>query len=74
MVASERIRRRSVDVTGAVPARASAIAGQLQRTGDTALSVTIEVEADSKEGFSDEVRRTDTENARTLRFDVQEFE
>jgi len=51
-----------------------AIVRQLGRAPDTHVSVTVEIEATSGDGFDDDVRRTVTENARTLRFDVHEFE
>jgi hypothetical protein len=50
-----------------------AIVQQLGRAGNANVSVTIEIEATSG-GFDDDVRRTVTENARTLRFDTHEFE
>lgn len=50
-----------------------AIVQQLGRAGDADVSITIEIEATSA-GFDDDVRRTVTENAHTLRFDTHEFE
>jgi hypothetical protein len=50
-----------------------AIVRQLGRAPDAHVSVTVEIEATSG-GFDDDVRRTVTENARTLRFEVHEFE
>ena len=51
-----------------------AIVRQLRRAPDAHVSVTVEIEATSTGGFDDDVRRTVTENARTLRFDAHEFE
>jgi hypothetical protein len=51
-----------------------AIVQQLGRAADTQVSITVEIEATSKGGFDDDVRRTVTENARTLKFDTHEFE
>ena len=51
-----------------------AIVRQLGRAPDARVSVTVEIEATSAGGFDDDVRRTVTENARTLRFDTHEFE
>ena len=50
-----------------------AIVQQLGRADDADVNITIEIEATSA-GFDDDVRRTVTENARTLRFDTHEFE
>jgi hypothetical protein len=38
------------------------------------LRLTLELEAESPEGFSDDVQRTVTENATTLKFESHEFE
>jgi hypothetical protein len=51
-----------------------AIVQQLGRAKDAEVSITVEIEARSTGGFDDDVRRTVTENARTLRFDTHEFE
>jgi predicted AAA+ superfamily ATPase len=51
-----------------------AIVQQLGRAPDAEVSITVEIEATSTGGFDDDVRRTVTENARTLRFDTHEFE
>ena len=53
---------------------AEAIVDQLARTDGAELSITIEVEAESPEGFDDRVQRTVTENATTLKFNTTEFE
>jgi predicted AAA+ superfamily ATPase len=52
---------------------ADAIVAQLGRA-DASLTVTIEIEARAEDGFPDDVRRTVSENARTLKFDTHEFE
>jgi hypothetical protein len=51
-----------------------AIVQQLGRARDASVSVTVEIEATSSGGFDDDVQRTVTENARTLRFETHEFE
>jgi predicted AAA+ superfamily ATPase len=51
-----------------------AIVQQLGRAQDAEISITVEIEARSTDGFDDDVRRTVTENARTLRFEAHEFE
>lgn len=50
---------------------ADAIVGQL---GRASVTIVVEIEATADEGFSDDVRRTVSENARTLKFQTQEFE
>lgn len=52
---------------------ADAIVGQLGKA-DADVTITVEVEATSDEGFSEDVRRTVSENARTLKFEIHEFE
>ena len=52
---------------------ADAIVAQLGRT-DADINIAIEIEATSNAGFSDDIRRTVSENARTLKFDTHEFE
>jgi hypothetical protein len=52
---------------------ADAIVGQLGRA-DAEVSITVEVEATAEGGFSDDIRRTVSENARTLKFETHEFE
>ncbi len=52
---------------------AEAIVAQLGRA-DADVVITVEVEASAPKGFDDDVRRTVSENARTLRFDTHEFE
>lgn len=53
---------------------AEAIVRQLEKAGKTEIRITLEVDADSESGFAEDVQRTVTENARTLRFDTHEFE
>jgi hypothetical protein len=53
---------------------AEAVIAQLARALDADVSITVEIEADAPKGFADDVRRTVTENARTLKFDFHEFE
>jgi hypothetical protein len=38
------------------------------------VTITVEIEASANDGFDDEVRRTASENARTLKFDARELE
>jgi hypothetical protein len=52
---------------------ADAIVGQLGRA-DAEVTITVEIEATAENGFGDDVRRTVSENARTLRFEAHEFE
>jgi predicted AAA+ superfamily ATPase len=53
---------------------AEAIVRQLGKAGKTEVRITLEIDATSESGFSDEIQRTVTENARTLRFESHEFE
>jgi predicted AAA+ superfamily ATPase len=52
---------------------ADAIVAQLGRA-DAEITITMEIEATAEGGFTDDVRRTVSENARTLKFATQEFE
>lgn len=52
---------------------ADAIVAQLGRAA-ARVKITVEIEATADAGFSDNVRRTVSENARTLKFDSHEFE
>jgi hypothetical protein len=52
---------------------ADAVVAQLGRA-DASITVSVEIEATSEQGFPDDVRRTVRENARTLKFDTHEFE
>jgi hypothetical protein len=53
---------------------AEAIVRQLGKAGKTEVRITLEVDADCESGFPEDVQRTVTENARTLRFESHEFE
>jgi hypothetical protein len=53
---------------------AEAVIAQLSRAGDANVSITVEIEANAPKGFNDDIQRSVTENARTLKFDTQEFE
>jgi hypothetical protein len=53
---------------------AEAIVRQLGKAGKTDIRIRLEIDADSESGFSEDVQRTVTENARTLKFDSHEFE
>ncbi|HEU4398253.1 MAG TPA: DUF499 domain-containing protein [Actinomycetota bacterium] len=53
---------------------ADAIVRQLARAPDAEVSITVDIDASAAGGFDDDVRRTVTENARTLEFDTHEFE
>ena len=50
-----------------------AIVNQLAKAGAD-VTITIEIEASTDDGFADDARRTVGENARTLKFDTSEFE
>jgi hypothetical protein len=52
---------------------ADTIVNQLGRA-DPSMTITVEIEATAQDGFSEDIRRTVDENARTLKFDVHEFE
>jgi hypothetical protein len=52
---------------------ADSIVAQLARA-DASVTVTVEIEAATDDGFSDEIRRTVSENAGTLKFETHEFE
>lgn len=52
---------------------ADAIIGQLKHA-DADITITVEIEATAQKGFTDDVRRNVSENARTLKFDTHEFE
>ena len=53
---------------------ADAIVRQLARAPDAEVSITVDIDASAAGGFDEDVRRTVTENARTLEFDTHEFE
>jgi hypothetical protein len=52
---------------------ADAVVKQLS-LAEASVNITVEIEAVAAGGFPDDVRRTVDENARTLKFDVHEFE
>lgn len=52
---------------------ADSVVSQLGRAG-AEVKVSVEIEATAADGFVEDVRRTVSENARTLKFEVQEFE
>jgi hypothetical protein len=52
---------------------ADAVVGQLGRA-NAEVTITVEIEATAQGGFGDDVRRTVSENARTLKFETHEFE
>ncbi|MDA8312150.1 MAG: Swt1 family HEPN domain-containing protein [Actinomycetota bacterium] len=52
---------------------ADTIVTQLGRP-DATVRITLEIEATASEGFPEDVRQTVDENARTLKFDIHEFE
>jgi predicted AAA+ superfamily ATPase len=52
---------------------ADAIVAQLSRA-EASVKITIEIDAAAEKGFPEDVRRTVSENARTLKFDAHEFE
>ncbi len=64
---SDRWTRTAADI-------AEAVVNQLAQAEDAKVSVTIEVEATAEEGFDDDVQRTITENAATLKFNDSDFE
>jgi hypothetical protein len=49
------------------------VVGQLGR-GDAEITITVEIEARAEKGFTDDIRRTVSENARTLKFSTDDFE
>ena len=53
---------------------AEAIVRQLGKAGKAEVRIRLEVEADCESGFPEDVQRTVTENARTLKFESHEFE
>jgi len=66
-VGADRWTRTAADV-------AEAVVSQLAQAEGAKITVTIEVEAASADGFADGVQRTITENAATLKFDDSGFE
>ena len=66
-VGADRWTRTAADI-------AEAMVNQLAQANDTKISVTIEVEATAGDGFNDDIQRTITENAATLKFNDSDFE
>lgn len=64
----------SVRLVRDVGSIAEAIVQHLGRADGAKVEVTIEINAEADEGFPDDVRRTVSENARTLKFETHEFE
>lgn len=52
---------------------ADAVVAQLGRA-DADITITVEIEATTEKGFPEDVRRSVSENARTLKFQTHEFE
>ena len=53
---------------------AEALIAHLNRPDGSTGSITVEIEADAADGFPEDLRRTVSENARTLKFETSEFE
>ena len=53
---------------------AEAIVAHLDPPGGGKVSITVEIEAEASDGFPEDLRRTVSENARTLKFETSEFE
>ena len=53
---------------------AEALIAHLNRPDGSNVRITVEIEADAREGFPEDLRRTVSENARTLKFESSEFE
>ena len=66
-VGADRWTRTAADI-------AEAIVSQLSQAEDARISVTIEVETTATDGFDDDVQRTITENAATMKFNDSDFE
>jgi predicted AAA+ superfamily ATPase len=52
---------------------ADAVVAQLGRA-NAEVTITVEIEATAEGGFTDDIRRTVSENSRTLKFETHEFE
>ncbi len=65
-VGADRWTRTAADI-------AEAVVNQLAQAEDAEISVTIEIEATATDGFVDDVQRTVTENAATLKFNDSDF-
>jgi uncharacterized protein len=53
---------------------AEALVAHLNGPDGSRVSITVEIEAESEDGFPERLRRTVSENARTLKFETSEFE
>jgi hypothetical protein len=53
---------------------AEALVSHLNGPAGSRVSITVEIQAEADDGFPEGVRRTVSENARTLRFETSEFE
>ncbi len=53
---------------------AEALIAHLNRADGSKVSITVEIQAEATEGFPEDLRRTVSENARTLKFETSEFE
>jgi hypothetical protein len=53
---------------------AEALIAHLNRPAGSNVRVTVEIEAEASDGFPEDLRRTVSENARTLKFDQSGFE
>ncbi|MFN8205252.1 MAG: Swt1 family HEPN domain-containing protein [Solirubrobacteraceae bacterium] len=51
-----------------------ALIAHLNRLDGSNVRITVEIEADASDGFPEDLRRTVSENARTLKFESSEFE
>jgi len=53
---------------------AEALIAHLNRPDGSKVSITVEIQAEVADGFPEDLRRTVSENARTLKFETSEFE
>jgi len=53
---------------------AEALIAHLNRADGSRVSITVEIQAEAEEGFPEDLRRTVSENTRTLKFETSEFE
>jgi hypothetical protein len=53
---------------------AEALVAHLDGPAGSRVSITVEIQAESEDGFPQTLRRTVSENARTLKFETSEFE
>ncbi|MGH2733699.1 MAG: hypothetical protein ACRDJG_12320, partial [Actinomycetota bacterium] len=66
-----RISLRPVRMLRDLGDLADAIVAQLGRA-EAEVTITVEIEATAERGFTEDVRRTVSENARTLKFEAHE--